>query len=78
MRGAERQNDKDGKMTCDVTIQVEGPLVIMHDEVSQSRKHNMLRVQFLSQKYIFTGLTQIDSFGHIFTDLTQIGSFWTF
>ena len=26
VRGAERQNDKDGKMTCDVTIQVEGPL----------------------------------------------------
>ena len=52
--------------------------VIMHDEVNQSRKHNMLRVQFLSKKYIFTGLTQIDSFGHIFTDLTQIGSFWTF
>ena len=52
--------------------------VIMHDEVSQSRKHNMLRVQFLSKKYIFTGLTQIDSFGHIFNDLTQIGSFWTF
>ena len=27
VRGAERQNDKDGKMTCDVTIQVEGPLL---------------------------------------------------
>ena len=27
VRGAERQNDNDGKMTCDVTIQVEDPLV---------------------------------------------------
>ena len=37
VRGAERQNDKDGKMTCDVTIQVGGPLVQKRYKMEEKR-----------------------------------------